>query len=109
MAGNPGRIEPRTPMGTKYQSVPDPSQRQVLIDCQIPSKIINEKKQKTQKPITKGPSEFNKRYKATPSFTPFLVGIHFVLRVILHKHPKGHVNFNSKLSESQILLPKQKT
>lgn len=64
MAGNLGRIEPRTPMGTKSQSVPDPSQRQVLIECQIPSKIINEKN-KTQKPTAKGPSEFNKRYKAT--------------------------------------------
>lgn len=97
-------------MGTKYQSVPDPSQKAGL-NYRVPNtqQDYKWKKQKREKSITKGPSESNKKYKATPSFIPFQVGIRFVLGVILHKHPKGHVNFNSELSESQILLPKQKT
>lgn len=117
MAGNLGKIEPRTPMGTKYQSMPDPSQKWVLMECQIPTNTIYEikkkKKKKRQTPISKGPSEFNGKYKAKPSFTLFQVGIHSVLRLILHKYPKGNVALyggqNSKLSESQILLPKHKT
>lgn len=52
VARNLGRTKPRTPRSTKYHSVPDPSQKQVLIQCQIPSKIM--KKQKRQKPLTKG-------------------------------------------------------
>lgn len=46
-----------------------------------------------QKPISKGPSEFTRGYKAKQSFALFQVGIHSVPRFILHKHPKGNVAF----------------
>lgn len=94
MAGNLGKSEPRTPMCTKYQSMPDPSQKQVLMECQIPTNTIYEIKKKErerQKSITKGPSEFKRRYEAKPSFTLFQAGIHTVLGRILHKYPKGNV------------------
>lgn len=53
MATNIGKTEPRkTPVGTKYQSMPAPSQKQVLTDCQISIKIFKWNK-KRQKAITK--------------------------------------------------------